>query len=359
MNVRLIASLLAAALTLAGCAAEVNDGAAGSDPQDIAREPALETPVAQLDAALHCLPFTHPDQPAVLLVHGTFTAGREQYEWNYLPLLAARGFDVCAVTYPDRGLVDQQLSAEYVVHALRRMRAETGHQVAVIGHSQGVAVPRWAIKWWPSARNAVSDFVMIAGPNNGTVVSDPTALLNSLLGGLGLPTLPVNGSASAPLLPEAFRQFPPQSQFVQATNRGDASPGEVDYTAIYTLTDELVQPVTPVPAAALEFGVANPRIRNVLIQDLCPQQLVDHVTIGTTDAVAFALALDAIRNPGPADPARAGGAALCSNVPIVADPALASTAVQTMLAILQSDAEAGPPDLHLSTAEPALKAYAQ
>ena len=346
-------------LVLTGCAAEVSEGGAGSDPQAPAGEPALETPVAQLDAALHCLPFTHPAQPVVLLVHGTFTAGREQYEWNYLPLLAARGFDVCAVTYPDRGLVDQQVSAEYVVHALRRLRAETGRQVAVIGHSQGVAVPRWAIKWWPSARNAVADFVMIAGPNSGTVVADPTALLNTLLGGLGLPTLPVNGSASAPLLPEAFRQFPPQSQFIQATNRGDASPGEVDYTAIYTLTDELVQPVTPVPAAALEFGLANPRIRNLLIQDLCPQQLVDHVSIGTTDAVAFALALDAIGNPGPADPARAGGAALCSNVPIIADPALASSAVQVMLNILQADAEAGPPDLHLSTAEPPLKAYAQ
>lgn len=340
-------------------AACTSAGEGGSEVLSPAGEPALETPVAQLDAALHCLPFTHPDQPAVLLVHGTFTAGREQYEWNYLPLLAARGFDVCAVTYPDRGLVDQQLSAEYVVHALRRLRAETGRKVAVIGHSQGVAVPRWALKWWPSARNAVDDFVMIAGPNGGTVVSDPAALLNSLLGGLGLPTLPVNGSASAPLLPEAFRQFPPQSQFIQATNRGDASPGDVDYTAIYTLTDELVQPVTPVPTAALEFGVANPRIRNLLIQDLCPQQLVDHVTIGTTDAVAFALALDAIGNPGPADPVRAGGAALCSNVPIVADPALASSVVQVMLNILQSDAEAGPPDLHLSTAEPPLKAYAQ
>lgn len=359
MNHRLIPALLAAMLALTGCAAEVSDGGAGGDPQAIAREPALETPVATLDAALHCLPFAHPDKPAVLLVHGTFTAGREQYEWNYLPLLAARGYDVCAVTYPDRGLVDQQVSAEYVVHALRRLRAETGRKLAVIGHSQGVAVPRWALKWWPSARAAVEDFVMIAGPNGGTVVADPVALVNTVLGGLGLPTLPVNGSASAPLLPEAFRQFPPQSQFIQATNRGDASPGEVDYTAIYTLTDELVQPVTPVPAAALEFGIANPRIRNLLIQDLCPQQLVDHVSIGTTDAVAFALALDAIANPGPADPARAGGAALCRNVPIIADPALASSAVQVMLNILQSDAEAGPPDLHLSTAEPPLKAYAR
>ena len=44
------------------------------------------------------------------------------------------------MTYPDRGLGDSQISAEYVVHALRRIRAESGRKVAVIGHSQGVSV---------------------------------------------------------------------------------------------------------------------------------------------------------------------------------------------------------------------------
>lgn len=353
---------LGAALLLAACGAgsESDGTGAASDPA-FGSEPKLETPQAQLDAALHCLPFTHPDQPPVLLVHGTFTAGQEQYEWNYIPLLAARGFDVCAVTYPDRGFVDQQVSAEYVVNAIRRIHAQTGRKLGLIGHSQGVAVPRWALKWWPSARNAVSDFVMQAGPNQGTVIADPTALLGTLLGTLGLPALPISGSASAPLLPEAFRQFPPASQFVQATNRGDQSPGDVDYTAIYTLTDELVQPALPlpVPAGSLEYGVDNPHIRNLLLQDLCPQQIVDHVTIGTTDALAFALAIDAITQAGPADPQRAGGAALCNNVPIIADPALASTGVQALLTILQGDIAAGAPALHLSTEEPALKDYAR
>lgn len=347
---------LVAALLLNACGA--GDGSdVGS--ADFDSEPPLETPVEKLDAALHCLPFAHPDRPPVLLVHGTFTAGREQYEWNYIPLLAARGFDVCAVTYPDRGFGDQQVSAEYVVHALRRIHTQTGRKVGLIGHSQGVAVPRWALKWWPSARNAVADFVMIAGPNYGTVVSDPAALLNTVLSTLGLPTLPLGGVATPPLLPAAFRQFPPDSRFVQASNRGDASPGDVDYTAIYTLTDELVQPVVPVPTAALEYGVDNPRIRNVLIQDLCPLQIVDHVTIGTTDAVAFALALDAITQPGPADPQRAGGSAICNPLPIIADPALASSGVQALLSILQSDIAAGAPALHLSTAEPPLKDYAR
>lgn len=148
---------LMTALTLTAC---------GSDGGS-ADEPAFETPVATLDAALACTPFANPDKPPVLLVHGTATAGYEQWEWTYIPLLVERGFDVCAITYPDRGLGDMQISAEYVVHALRRIRAESGRKVAMIGHSQGALMPRWALKWWPSARAAVQDFVLLAGPNPG------------------------------------------------------------------------------------------------------------------------------------------------------------------------------------------------
>ncbi len=332
------------ALALAGCGGSGDFGAS--------TEPALETDLATLDAALLCTPFEHPDKPPVLLVHGTFTAGYEQYQWNYIPLLAARGFDVCAVTYPDRGLGDMQASAEYVVHAIRTMHRDTGRKVAMIGHSQGALMPRWALKWWPSARDAVADFVLIAGPNHGTVIADPTRLLASL--GVPLPS----GSATAPLLPAAFRQFPPGSNFITVLNAGDETPGDIDYTNLYTITDELVQPAIPVPTAALDWGRGNPRVANILMQDVCPLNVTDHVTIGTTDRIAFELAVDAISNPGPADAARAGGLALCLNpLPLIADPALAADGVNVLLDILQRDAAAGLPDLQLTAEEPALKDY--
>ena len=113
----------------------------------------------------------------------------------------------------------------------------------------------------------------------------------------------------------------------------------------------------PVPTAALDYGKDNPHVTNLLIQDLCPLQITDHVTIGTTDAVAFALALDAITHDGPADPQRAGGSALCTNIPIIVDPALASAGVNALVTILQSDIAAGVPDLHLTNTEPPLKSY--
>lgn len=331
-------ALLVAAL-LAAC------GGSSSGDGRSAIEPRFETDAATLDAALQCTPFVHPDKPPVLLVHGTATAGYEQYDWTYIPLLAERGFDVCAITYPDRGLGDQQISAEYVANAIRRIHERTDRKVAMIGHSQGAGMPRWALKWWPSARDLVEDFVLLAGPNHGT----DAAALADLFGGLGLPGQ----------MPEAFWQFASGSQFIAAVNRDDETPGDVDYTSIYTLFDELVQPVIPVPTAALDLGLNNPKVANILLQDVCPGRLVDHFTIGLTDRLTFDLVIDAITNSGPADLARAGGAGLCGLAPIVPDQIVASNDAQTLIGILEQSAAIGLPDFHLFAAEPPLKEYAR
>lgn len=339
--------LCAALLALAGCTASTSPENIGSSAggtgakSEFANEPALETDQAKLDAGLVCTPFTHPDKAPVLLVHGTFTTGYEQYDWTYLPLLDQRGFDVCAVTYPDRGLGDQQISAEYVVNALRRIYAKTGRKVAMIGHSQGASMPRWALRWWPSARNAVEDFVLQAGPNHGTS---------------NAPALPVLPATTG--MPAAFYQFTPGSNFTKAVNSVDETPGDISYTSIYTQFDELVQPASPIPTAALDWKQNNPKVSNILIQDVCPGRFVDHVTIGLTDRVSFELALDAISNPGPASIERLGGAAkLCGLASFVPDQIIASSAVTAMLGILPK--ESGAPDLHLVKEEPALKSYAQ
>lgn len=349
------AALLLALALLGGCSSSTQPATA-VDSRDYSSEPALSTPQAQLDQALDCEGFTHPDQPAILLVHGTFTNGAEQYEWTYKPLLQARGYDVCTITYPDRGFGDMQVSAEYVVHALRVMHAASGRKVAVIGHSQGVSVPRWAIKWWPSAREAVDDFVMEAGPNHG--IAGYLQGLTRLQAGLGL--------GAVLRLPEVFFQFASDSQFMSASNAGDETPGSIDYTALYSLNDELVQPARPVPTAAVDFGQNNPHVSNILLQDVCPGRLVDHVTIGLNDALAFALALDAIEHPGPAQPERvlaaAGGqAALCGLLPLVPDliiPPVPDLLRGLLTAIAQEPAN-GLPGLHLSAAEPPLRDYAR
>lgn len=346
-------SMIGAALfitVVAGCGNDSDD----SDADGGFAGPPLETQQAVLDAAVHCTAFENPEKPPVLLVHGTFTTGTEQYSSTYIPLLVRRGFDVCAVTYPDRGLIDAQISAEYVVHALRRIHAATGRKVALIGHSQGVMVPRWAIKWWPSARRAVRDFVMIAGPNHGTDIALPAAIGEELLTLLGVSQLPLG------VAPEVFFQFPPDSMFMRASNAGDETPGDIDYTTLYTLFDELVQPVVPEPTAAVDFGQGNPNVSNILLQDVCPGHFADHVSIGTVDALAFELTIDAIANPGPADVGRAGGASgLCGLLPIDVGALATPENAANLLRALSDSLQEGLPDAHLATTEPPLKPYAQ
>ena len=45
-------------------------------------------------------------------------------------------------------------------------------------------------------------------------------------------------------------------------------------------------------------------IADIAVQDICPADVADHIAVGTYDPVAYAIAMDALTHPGPADPAR-------------------------------------------------------
>lgn len=313
-----------------------------------ARDPAYSHSAAELAAGLRCDTFSHPDRDPVLLVHGTFSQGRESWGATFAPILRASGWDVCIVTYPDRGFVDIQRTTEFVAHAVYAMAAASGRKVALIGHSQGVMQVRWAVKWWPGVRERVSDLVSLAGPNQGILL--PT-VPRDLLGLLGVTTAP---------FPGAFYQFAQNSAFLRALNRDDETPGDIDYTVLYTQFDELIQPVSPFPAGAIEFGQDNPKRTNVLLQDVCPGRLVDHLSIALADRLAYELTLDALRHDGPADVERAGGAGLCNQVSLLPDLQFSPDAFRLLLSeVLVSELEEPLPDNGVSAGEPPLMPYAQ
>ena len=241
-------------------------------------DPALSVPQAQLEAALACpASFTSPaDRQPVLLVHGTGANAEENWSWNYGKVLPELGYDVCTVNLPNRALDDIQVSSEYVVHAILAMSERSGRQVDVLGHSQGGLQPRWAVRWWDAARAAVDDLVTLASPNHGTAAADSAC---------------VNGCSGA------VHQMKQGSAFLAALNAPDETPGAVSYTSIYSLTDELVQPVAPVPTAAFDGA------SNIAIQDLCPGRVGEHAFMAA-DAVAYEMVIDAFVNDGPADPGR-------------------------------------------------------
>lgn len=236
--------------------------------------PALSVTEERLAASLACPVTFKPDRDPVLLVHGTATNSDDSWSENYVRVLPPLQFSVCTVDLPDRSLSDIQIATEYVVHAIRTMAAASGRQVDVIGHSQGTLEMRWALRWWPDVRRHVDDAISLAGPHHGASGADQFCPLDSC--------------------PPAVHQMRPPARFLNALNSHDETPGDVDHTSVFSANDELVQP----PRSALLDGAVN-----VMVQDLCPARPVHHGAL-LYDAVAFAVVLDALSNPGPADLSR-------------------------------------------------------
>ncbi len=260
--------------------------------------PKLSVDPGLLVTALECPRPLAPGDRAVLLVHGTSVTPEENWSWNWQLALPHFGFVPCTVRLPDYAFVDIQVSSEYVVHAIRAMSDATGTKISVVGLSQGGMQPRWAIRWWPDIRERVDDLVMMATTNHGAAFADASC-------------------AASPCLPALWRLRWGGSNFLRALNAGDETPGEVSYTSIYSLTDPVIQPVVPKPPAALEGAV------NVAIQDLCPGRVVEHAQ-QAYDPVDWAVGIDALAHPGPADLSRFDPAVCSEAVMPFVDPATAA-----------------------------------
>lgn len=317
----LAVALLALLVVLAGAPSATATAAptAPAAEATATHEPRLHIDKATLRAALHCDgPFDSGRQP-VLLVHGTFTHGQENYGWNYLPELAGRGFDVCYVDLPNRAIDDIQVSAEYVVHAIRRINQLTGLKVDILGHSQGGLEPRWALKYWPSLQAKVDDLVMLATPSHGTAWA-------------ALPTFSCG----------SCYQMSPLSRFLARLNRGDETPGSVSYTSIYSHTDEIV-----VPGASGALSGAT----NVSVQSVCLGRLVGHVGI-VADRAVLHMVLDAFLNSGGTNRLRLPWNAC---LPPTFFPSSPQGFINTLLAEIH---DPHIPSFSIIPGEPALKPYA-
>ena len=255
-------------------------------PANAAEGPAYSVPEKDLAAALQC-----PKPGAtVLLVPGTNLEPAPNYDWNYEPALDAAKIPWCAVKLPRFAMGDIQASAEYVVYALRRMSSQAGRRVSVIGFSQGGMIGRWALKWWPDTRGMVDDLIGLAPSNHGTLSAEAVC------------------STSCPA---AYWQQRADSKFTAALNAGPETFAGIDYTVAFTHNDEVVTPNADEATGSSALRTGEGRRRNVAIQDICPLDSADHLTLGSSDPVGWALAYDALTHDGPADPARVD-AAVCS-----------------------------------------------
>src|SRR4051812_40981530 len=76
--------------------------------------PALTISRSTLAKAVRCSPgLAGATRSPVLLSPGTGAAPDENYGWNYMPALTARGIPWCALATPDHTLADVQDDGEY------------------------------------------------------------------------------------------------------------------------------------------------------------------------------------------------------------------------------------------------------
>lgn len=243
-----------------------------------------DVPASSLDC--HGSLADSPNTP-VLFIHGTGSNTKSDWSWNWNRAFDQRGWSYCTVELPERATADIQISAEYVVSALRSMHAEAGRKTSIVGHSQGGMIGRWAFEFWPDTRALVDDYVGLASSNHGsTKIAD------------------VN--CGTDVCNAASWQQRAGSNFLGALNDGGETYPEIDYTEVATVHDEIVTPYTST------YLTQGPNVTNVAVQDICPLDPTEHFAM-SADNAAWVLGLDALQNPGPADPNRVDRS-LCAQV---------------------------------------------
>lgn len=240
-----------------------------------------------------CKPSAAHPRP-VVLVHGTFANSVDN--WLVLaPYLVNRGYCVFSLDYGQlpgvpliHGLGPIDKSAGQLRDFVDKVLAATGAPEAdLVGHSQGGMMPRHYLKFLGGA-DKVNALVGIAPDNHGTTLLGLTKLL---------PHFPGAEKFLNDKTPALADQIAGSPFLTRLNEGGDTVPG-VRYTVIATRYDQVV---TPYRSQYLD----GPNVRNVLVQDLCPVNISEHVAIGTIDRIAFHEVANAL-DPANATPTNCG-----------------------------------------------------
>lgn len=300
----------------------------------------LLNPEAKLAAAMTCSPNFGPDAgKAVLLIPAATMDVESELSWTYIPALNKLNMPWCAVDLPFKNTGELQNASEYVTYAIRKMFSVTKTKLGVIGFSQGGVLGRWPLKYFPDTRAMVEDYVGVAASHHGLI---ETNLLCAV---------PVLGCITS------FTQISIGSKWIDALNAGGETFEGIDYTQVYTRTDDVAIPNFDEARGVSSLRTGNGKKENIATQDICLLNLADHFQAISYDPVPFAIAVDALKNDGPASPARVRqqGLGLClqlvaPGVDLLAFPV--NFATKTMLTFVTSVAL-----MPKATKEPPLREY--
>jgi hypothetical protein len=236
----------------------------------------------------------------VLLIPGTANAAGTTYYFNYEKLLSQSDFaDPVWINIPGNTLADIQVTAEYIAYAINYISGiSQDTKIGVIAWSQGSIDVQWTLKYWPSTRDSVDDFLVISGEFHGSLAAEPCLVQN-------------------PLCTPALRQQGYDSNLIKTLLAEDGDSAYVPTTSVYSGIDELVAPQVGPNASARLKDVRGVGVTNTQIQLACPG--LPAGTFYTHDPMLFnplvyALFVDALTHEGPADLSRVDLDTVCNQV---------------------------------------------
>ncbi|KAJ5825913.1 hypothetical protein N7474_003051 [Penicillium riverlandense] len=317
-------------------------------PNKAAADAPYSVPESTLRAAIHIpdsFSFGRNGNTPVILVPGTAIPAGTTYYYSFSKLAnSSAGIDVVWVNMPRASLSDAQVNAEYVAYAINYISAlSAGQSVGVISWSQGGLDTQWALKYWPSTRPVVADFVAISPDFHGTVEA------NFLC-----PALDYSACT-----PSIFQQEW-TAQFIQVLRADDGDSAYVPTTTVYSSSDEIVEPQSGGSnASAFLRDARGVGVTNAHLQTVCADKpaggFYTHEGV-LYNPLAWALAADAISHQGPANLARIDLASVCQQA---VPPALGLDDVlgtEGLLLVAVAEILAYQPR---ATSEPPVKAYAK
>jgi hypothetical protein len=245
----------------------------------------------------------------VLLVPGTADPAGSTYHFSYAKLLAESNFaDPVWINIPGNSLGDVQVNAEYVAYAMNYISAisnssssSNGRKIGVVSWSQGGIDVQWALKYWPSSREVVNDFMALSADFHGTLFAA------------------VCLTSSSPLCTPSFKQQYYNSNLIQTLRGGDEGGASafVPTTSVYSGVDEVVQPQIGTNASAYLLDERGVGVSNVQIQVGCPGLPAGGFYLHETmlvNPLAFALFADALTHDGPGELSRVDLNTVCNQL---------------------------------------------
>ncbi|WP_426571608.1 esterase/lipase family protein [Aquihabitans sp. McL0605] len=235
-----------------------------------------------------CKPSTAHPNP-VVLVHGTLGNAYDSFS-GLAPVLKSYGYCVFAVNYGAssssifKGTGDIPTSAAEIGRFVDGVRAATGGaKVDLVGHSQGGSVARYYANLIGGSAK-VRSVVGLAPSNHATNVSG-LLTLGRFVGAVD----PIFALTNWIGLPALQQQSDAGSTFFKNLNGNGETRSGISYTNIATKFDEVV---TPYRQAFITAG-AGATVKNITLQDVCGQDLTDHLGI-VYDTNVYQLVLNAL-----------------------------------------------------------------